>query len=118
MGTSKPTDAARPLAGPQNIESRDQLLVRRRLAQRLWRAARVRAEQAALALHQAPIGHTEPPGARTALEHAVLAERTARAAYQRVAGETGTLLGRLARTAADQRGAGAEHTRAAEGPAG
>jgi hypothetical protein len=118
MGTSKPTDAARLLTGPQNIESRDQLILRRRLAQRVWRAARVRAEQAALVLHQTPSGHAGPPDARTALEHALLAERTAHAAYQRVAGETGTLLGRLARIAADQRGGAVERTRAAaEGPA-
>jgi hypothetical protein len=118
MGTSKPTDASTLLAGTQNPESRDQVIFRRRSAQRAWHTARINAEQAALDLRETPPGPAAPPStARTALERARLAESTARAAYQRVAEETGTLLGRLTRVADEKHSAAEQRTRTAHRPA-
>jgi hypothetical protein len=81
----------------RSVESRDQLIARRRAAQQTWRAAREGAEEAALGLHEA----SRPSGAplavaRLRLEHAEHGERQARRSYQQVAEETGALLSRLA----------------------
>lgn len=81
-------------------ESRDQLVVRRRAAQRAWRAACERTEQASRHLHEAldtPLYSTAAK-ARERLEHAQRAERRARFSYYRAAEEIGVLLSRLERT--------------------
>jgi hypothetical protein len=96
MGTSKPTDEPHSLTGSPRLETRDQLILRRRSAQRAWRTAREIADRAALHLRETPGGHLVPAAARN-IERAQLAERAARASYYRVAEETGKLLGRLAR---------------------
>lgn len=99
MGTSKPTDEPELRADTRQAESRDQLILRRRSAQRTWRTARERADRAAEHLRETPAGHVARVAIREGLENAKLAERAARASYLRVAEETGTLLGRLARLA-------------------
>ncbi len=97
MGTSKPTEINHPLAAARLDESREQLIVRRRSAQRAWRMARERADRAAVHLRGLQSGLAELKAARGRLEHARSEERTARASYGRVAEETGTLLDKLAR---------------------
>lgn len=97
MGTSKPTDHINTLAAPPAAESREQLILRRRSAQRAWRTARESAERAAVHLRTTQVGHAEPGTDRHGLERARVAERLARASYRRVAEETGRLLDRLAR---------------------
>jgi hypothetical protein len=80
-------------------ESRDQLVVRRRAAQRAWRAACERTEQASRRLHEAldaPLS-SATANARERLERAEHGERRARSAYYRVAEEIGVLLSRLER---------------------
>ncbi|MBR7837198.1 hypothetical protein KDL01_28230 [Actinospica durhamensis] len=99
MGTSKPTEITHPLAAARLDESREQLIVRRRTAQRAWRTAREHADRAATHLPGLQAGLTELKAARGRLEHARSEERTARARYGRVAEETGTLLDKLARGA-------------------
>ena len=87
-------------ASARLAESRDQLLARRRAAQRAWRSACEGAERASQYLHAA-LSAPHSPGAATArqrLEHAQHGERLARTFYYRVAQETGTLLSRLERT--------------------
>lgn len=99
MGTSKQTDGPELRAEARQPESRDQLILRRRSAQRAWRTARERADRAAQHLRETPAGHVTRVAIRDGLENAQVAERAARASYHRVAEETGTLLGRLARLA-------------------
>lgn len=99
MGTSKTTEETRLRTDARHPESRDQLILRRRSAQRAWRTAREGMEHAAEHLRATPAGHVTRTTIREALENAKLAERAARASYHRVAEETGTLLGRLARLA-------------------
>lgn len=79
--------------------SRDQLLARRRAAQRAWRSACEGAERASQYLHAAPSTPQSPAAttARERLEHAQHGERQARTFYYRVAKETGALLSRLER---------------------
>jgi len=80
-------------------ESRDQLVVRRRAAQRAWRAACERTEQASQRLHEAldaPLS-SATANARERLLHAERGERRARSSYYRVAEEIGVLLSRLER---------------------
>jgi len=86
--------------GSRPAESRDQLLERRRAAQRAWRSACERAERASQFFHAAPsTPHSPvPTTARERLEHAQHGERQARTFYYRVAEETGALLSRLERT--------------------
>lgn len=81
----------------QRAESRDQVIARRRAAQRAWHAAREGAERAAIRLHEAshPAGSASAV-ARLRLERAERGERQARRSYYRVAEETGALLSRLA----------------------
>jgi hypothetical protein len=100
MGTTKLTGEAPGLASSLRLETRNQIIFRRRAAQRAWRAARESADRAALHLHKMPAGHIARVAARDSFERARLAERAARDSYQRVAEETGTLLGRLARASA------------------
>jgi hypothetical protein len=99
MGTSKPAGEAPSLTDARDTEGRDQLILRRRSAQRAWRTARERADRAANHLRETQPGQSESAAARTSLEHARLAERAARAFYHRVADETGTLLSKLSRVA-------------------
>jgi hypothetical protein len=99
MGTSKPTDETKLRTDTRPHESRDQLILRRRTAQRAWRSARESMDHAAEHLRATPTGHVTRATIRETLENAKLVERTARASYHRVAEETGTLLGRLARPA-------------------
>lgn len=84
----------------RTIESRDQLVARRRAAQRAWRSACERAERATQYLREA-LNAAPSPGAtkaRERLEHAQRGERRARRLYYRVAEETGALLSSLERT--------------------
>lgn len=82
-GTQRaPGEDPQPAAKP--AEDRDQLLARRRAARREWHTARTAMERTA------PQAGAQPVRAR-----AQRAEKEARAAYQRVAQETGLLLGRL-----------------------
>ena len=82
------------------VDSRDQLLTRRRAAQRTWRSACECAERASRYLHEALTAPHSPAAAtaRERLEHAQRGEQQARAFYYRVAEETGALLGGLERT--------------------
>jgi ferric-dicitrate binding protein FerR (iron transport regulator) len=84
------------------VESRDQLVARRRAAQRAWRSASERAERAAQYLREALTAPNRLAAtvARQRLEHAQRAERQARASYYLVAEETGALLSGLERTGA------------------
>lgn len=83
-------------------ESRDQLVARRRAAQRAWRSACERAQRATQHLHEALAVPLSPAAitARAGLEHAQRGERQARTSYYRVAEETGALLSSLERSAA------------------
>lgn len=99
MGTSKPTGEISARTGSPPLETRDQLIHRRRSAQRIWRAARETADRAASHGREASADHARSASARSSLEHARFAERAARDSYYRVAEETGMLLGRLARAA-------------------
>lgn len=93
-GPTFPPESAVPVP-----ESRDQLVVRRRAAQRAWRAASERTEQASQHLHEAldaPLSSVAAK-ARERLEHAQRGERRARSSYYRVAEEIGVLLSRLER---------------------
>jgi hypothetical protein len=83
-------------------ESRDELVVRRRAAQRAWRAACDRTEQASQYLRDVldtPLSAAAAK-ARECLEHAQHGELRARSSYYRVAEETGVLLSRLERAPA------------------
>lgn len=83
-------------------ESRDQLVARRRAAQRAWRLACEHAERASQYLSRALTAPHSPAvsTARERLEHALRGERQARTSYYRVAQETGALLSSLDRTGA------------------
>ena len=83
-------------------ENRDQLVARRRAAQRAWRSACERAQRASQHLHKALAAPLSPAAvtARERLEHALRGERQARTSYYRVAEETGALLSSLERTGA------------------
>ena len=76
------TYGAQPAVRP--AEDRDQLLARRRAARRDWHTARTAMERIA-----------PQPGTQPIRVRAQRAEKEARAAYQRIAQETGLLLGRL-----------------------
>lgn len=80
--------------------SRDQLLARRRAAQRAWRSACERVERATQYLHEAQRAPHSPAATTTRerLEHARHRERQARTVYYRVAKESGALLSTLERT--------------------
>ena len=99
--SGRPRDATSETAirapSTRGAESRDQVIARRRAAQRAWHAAREGAERAANRLHEAshPAGSASAV-ARLRLEHAERGERQARRSYYRVAEETGALLSRLA----------------------
>lgn len=85
-----------------SAQSRDQLVARRRAAQRTWRSACERAQRASQYLREALTAPHSPAAttARERLEHAQRAERQARTSYYRVAEETGELLSSLERTGA------------------
>ncbi|MBS2964859.1 hypothetical protein KGA66_17510 [Actinocrinis puniceicyclus] len=89
-----------PAPAARTFESRDQLVARRRAAQRAWRAACERAERAAQFLGEtlnAPLSAAAAT-AREHLENAQRGEQLARTSYYRVAEETGTQLSRIERT--------------------
>lgn len=92
-------DASPPELSVPESENRDQLVVRRRAAQRAWRAACERTEQATQHLHEAldaPLSAAAAK-ARERLEHAQRGERRARSSYYRAAEEIGVLLSRIER---------------------
>ena len=104
---SRPQRAASKAAFPLtpntwSAESRDQLVARRRAAQRAWRSACEHAERASQYLgHALTAPHSSAAStARERLEHAQRGERQARTSYYRVAQETGALLSSLDRTGA------------------
>jgi len=92
--------ASSPAPSTAPVDSRDQLLARRRAAQRAWRSACERAERASRYLHEALTAPQSPAAAtaRERFEYAQRGERQARTFYYRVAEETGALLSRLERT--------------------
>lgn len=92
--------ASSPAPSTALVDSRDQLLARRRAAQRAWRSACERAERASRYLREALTApHSLAAAtARERLEYAQRGERQARSFYYRVAEETGALLSRLDRT--------------------
>jgi len=85
------------------VVSRDQLLARRRAAQRAWRLACERAERASRYLHEALAAPHSPAAttARECLEHEQREERQARSFYYHAAEEAGTMLSRLERSEGD-----------------
>lgn len=92
----RPGPAFPPETTVPQPESRDQLVMRC-AAQRAWRAACERSEQASQHLLDAldtPLSAAAAK-AREHLEHARRGERRARSSYYRVAEETGVLLSRL-----------------------
>ena len=92
-----------PVAPAGTAEDRNQLIARRRAAQRAWRTAGERVERASQHLVEAlRTTHlaTAVSAARASLEHARLGEQRARSSYYRVAQETGALLSRLQHVAA------------------
>jgi hypothetical protein len=92
-----------PVAPAGTAEDRNQLIARRRAAQRAWRTAGECVERASQLLVEAMrTTHlaTAVSAARARLEHARLGEQQARSSYYRVAQETGALLSRLQHVAA------------------
>lgn len=91
--------ASAPAPSSVPVDSRDQLLARRRAAQRAWRLACERAERASRYLREVPAAPHSPATspARERLEHEQREERQARTLYYRTAKETGALLSRLER---------------------
>jgi hypothetical protein len=101
--SDSPSSPSSPSAQPrQTGEDREQVIARRRAAQREWRAARQCVERASQSLVDAvgaPVA-LAVSSARDRLERAQLREREARSTYYRVAEETGALLGRIQHLAA------------------